>query len=353
MRVLLDTRPAESCATGIGRYARTLRALLADGGIPGHEGFSLGSDVRLAVRSAVEAELELELELPALLEREAIGVFHSPLFVLPALLPCPAVVTIHDAIPLARPDLASPSFQRLFEEHAAKAAARATLVVCPSEHAKKELVRTLGLDEARVRVVPETPQGCFQVLEPEARASIRRRHALEGPFFLVLGTLEKRKNPRVVLEALAARPDAPPVVFVGPEGGFDLRGESERLGVADRVRSLGTVSDENLVGLLGEALALVFPSLHEGFGLPVVEAFACDTPVIASTAGSLPEVAGDAAIFFDPEDASALGQAMARVQDETVHADLVGRGRARLTRFTPAVVRQALADLYSELERAL
>jgi len=115
---------------------------------------------------------------------------------------------------------------------------------------------------------------------------MRARYGLEGRFLLCVGSLERRKNPGVVLDALARLPakDAPVAVFVGPEAGFDLAGAAARRGVGQRVRYLGCVPDEDLVALYNEALALVFPSFFEGFGLPVVEAFACETAVVASNA---------------------------------------------------------------------
>jgi alpha-1,3-rhamnosyl/mannosyltransferase len=347
VRVLFDARPGDACLTGIGRYARTIADLLRDG-VPGHQAWSLGRDVRLHATT----EIGEELELPALLEREDIDLFHSPLFRLPALLPCRAIVTIHDAIPAVRPGLSDPTFTRLFEARAKDAAHRASAVVCPSEHAKKDVARVLGLPEEKIHVVPETPDPVFQRLSGDESRRVYTKFEITGAFVLVVGSLEARKNPAVVLDALTKLgKSAPIVVFVGPDAGFPLLDEAQTRGVA-HVRKLGTVSDQDLTALLNEATALVFPSQYEGFGLPIVEAFACDTPVVASSASSIPEVAGDGAILFDPTRPDALADALDRVLGSPVlREELRTRGRARLQEhFSRDAVKKALSQLYSVVE---
>jgi len=347
-RVLFDARPGGT-PTGIGRFARTLAGILREG-VTGHDCWTLGGeagDLSLAATSPIEEEFEL----PLLLEREGIDVFHSPLFHLPATLPCRSIVTIHDAVPAIRPDLTNESFARLFER-AEEAATRADLVICPSGSAKADVVRALRIPVGKVHVVPEAPAACFGPLRDEARAAFRKRRARDGAFILVVGSLERRKNPGLVLDALAKVPaeEIAFAVFAGPDAGFDLAAEACRRGLEGRVRGLGHVSDEDLVALYNEAAALVFPSLYEGFGLPVVDAFPCGTPVIASNAASIPEVAGDAALLIDPEDAATLAQAIRRlVATPDLAADLCRRGKARFERFTPDVVRGKLAALYTEL----
>ncbi|MBI3725145.1 glycosyltransferase family 4 protein [bacterium] len=293
--------------------------------------------------------MEEEFELPPLIEREGIDLFHSPIFRLPAILACRSVVTIHDAIPAVRPDLTNPDFARIFED-APEAARRADAVVCPSEHAKRDVVRALGVPAEKVHVIPEAPSSAFRLLDEKTRKEARVRLGLEGRFLLVVGSLEKRKNPGVVLDALARVPDIS-LVFAGPAGGYDLEREAKSRCVLERIRCLGAVPDSDLVALYNEAVALVFPSLAEGFGLPTVEAFMCGTPVIASNASSIPEVAGDAAIVFDPEDADALTDAIRRILDAPEFGDdLRRRGRERLAIFSPQTVKSRLAKLYASLE---
>lgn len=336
-RVLFDARPGDNCVTGIGRYARTMKTLLK--GVAGHHCFVLGEDLKWSPRSAVEEELEL----PAILEREKIDIFHSPLFHLPAVLPCKAIVTIHDAIPIVRPDLSNPEFRKLFEERARDACERADAVVCPSEHAKKDVVAALGVPAEKVHVIYETPAPHFRVLDrPRA-----------GGFFLVVGSIEKRKNPRVVLEALACLPKAerPRVVFVGPEAEYDLKAEALELGVYESVQYRGVVTDEELVALYNDADAIICPSHYEGFGLPVIEAFACGAAVLASNRAALPEVAGDAAHIFDPTDCVATREAIRSVGD-ALRTELRSRSVQRSKIFEREVAAASITRLYTKVEPA-
>jgi glycosyltransferase involved in cell wall biosynthesis len=334
-RVLFDARPAESGVTGIARYARTLGTLMK--GVPRHFCWTLGKDLEWKPSSPIEEELEL----PYLLEREEIDIFHSPLFHLPAILPCRSIVTVHDAIPLIRPELSNPGFTKIFLDQAVEAVGRADAVVCPSEHAKKDVIEALQVAPEKVHVVTEVQAPHFQVLE----------RAKERQVFLVVGSIEPRKNPLVVLDALARFPrsHSPRVVFAGPQVGIDLASEARSRGVEDSVRWAGTISDEELVRLYNEAIALIFPSLYEGFGLPILEAFACGTPVIASNAASIPEVAGEAALMFDPHDPVALAEAIRSVSSDERHAELAKRGFERLLQFDKARVCDQLAHLYSEI----
>ena len=342
----VDDRPSTTCPTGVGRYAGELAAHA--GALSGHQVLPV-SALGLSITSLADEELEL----PAALERHGVDVFHSPLWALPALLPCRAVVTVHDAIPATHPALTSAAFRPVWAR-AAEEVRRAAGVVCPSEHARGEVVRALGLDPARVHVVPEAPAAVFSPRPADVVQRAAEALGVGEPWFLAVGSLERRKNPDGVLDALAHLPAArrPLVLFAGPAAGFDLEAEAARRGVADRVRPLGVVSDELLAALYTGALGVVVCSRAEGFGLPVVEAWACGAPVIASTATALPEVAGDAALLVDPEDPGALAEALARLCDEhDLRDDLRRRGRARLAaRFTPDTARAALARLYDHLE---
>lgn len=343
MRVLLDTRPATD-RTGIGRYARLLGGLT--GRLGGHE--LLDGRRVLDFSSAADEELAL----PALLERERVDLYHSPLFGLPALLPrfTRAVVTIHDAIPATRPELTTDVFRAMWEQ-ASEAAARAEAVVCPTEAAKGEVARSLGLEPARVHVVPEAPSAAFRPTSEGEQALVRSSVGLgSAPFLLVLGALDRRKDPLVLLDALALDAALPRVVFVGPAGEVDVSAEAAARGLGDRALVLGALPDEALVPLLGAALALVFPTRAEGFGLPVIEAFATETPVVASDLPALREVAGDAAEFMRPGDPRSLLEAVRSAA--ATRAALVARGQARLERFSQARVRAAFEQVYDALEVA-
>ena len=354
LRILFDDRPARVCVTGIGRYAASLAGLLREG-VP-------GADARFASELPQPAGPdEEELELPHVLAREGIEVLHTPLFQLPALLPphTRAVVTLHDAIPLARPDLTSPGFGALFRTRAAEGCRRAARVVCPSAHARDEVAAGLGVPVDKLRVVPEAPAARFRPCSAEEQARVCAAYGLEpGRYLLAVGSLERRKGPDLLLDALARVAAALPwlsVAFAGPAHGFDLAGQVDARGLQGRAPGLGVVPDDDLPALYAGALALVFPSRHEGFGLPIVEAFATGTPVVATAATAIPEVAGEAALLVPPEDPDALAAAIERVAaDPALRRELVEEGTARLEeRFSPGQVRAALGALYAELEVAV
>lgn len=353
LRVLFDDRPATGCATGIGRYAATLGQLLTQG-LPGIEAHLLTGP---AWRGARQGPAEEELLLPLLLEREGVDVLHSPLFRVPAVLPerVKLVITIHDTIPLHRPELTSPAFRSLFAAEARAAVERADLVVCPSQHAREQLEQGLGVPPEKLHVLTEAAAAVFGPQPAEAVRRVCERHGLApGRYLLAVGSLEPRKAPDLTLDALVAlRSRLPDLVaaFAGPRAGFDLAHEADRRGVGAFTRELGLVPDADLACLYAGALAVVVPSRHEGFGLPIVEAFACGAPVVAADATSLPEVAGDAALLVPPEDPGALADAVERVAREDGLADaLRRRGAARLEAwFSEARVRAGLQALYARL----
>jgi glycosyltransferase involved in cell wall biosynthesis len=345
VRILFDDRPAKACSTGIGRYVRSLLPLLR--GTAGHDVFAL-SDTGAEFTS----EEELELELPALLALEEIDVLHSPLWQLPAVLPCRSVVTIHDAIPAMRPDLTSEAFAPLWRR-AQEEGRRADAVVCPSEHARTQVIDALGLDPEKVHVIPEAPDPVFSPRGARDLALALDALDVHEPYLLAVGSLERRKNPDGVLDALALLPAErrPLILFAGPAAGFHICLEAQRRGLGDRVRALGVVSDDALAALYTGALAVLVCSRAEGFGLPVVEAWACGAPVIASNVTALPEVADDAALLVDPESPAEIASAIASLLDApALRDDLRAKGAARLERcFSPTVVRQAFAALYDSL----
>ena len=171
---------------------------------------------------------------------------------------------------------------------------------------------------------------------------------------LYVGTLQPRKNLARVIEAFARAAAAPAfaglqLVLAGKKGWLydDLFAQVERMGLAGRVLFPGYVDDADLPALLSGALAFVFPSLYEGFGIPVLEAGACGVPVITSNTSSLPEVAGDAALLVDPHDVDAIAEAMTRlVTDEALRAELSRRGLANVQRFSwEKCARETLAVL--------
>lgn len=271
-------------------------------------------------------------------ERE-IDVFHAPDHRIPRLGSVPVVATVMDAIPLAHPEWASASMRWLKNRLFAESVKWADHVITISSFVLPDLVEYLHIPAERISVVPlGVDEAYFDRVEQEVRAASLDKYGLRTGFFLFIGTLQPRKNVERIIFAHRALPhavrSAHPLVIVGQNGwGTEslmpmLAGlKDEGVGVW-----LDYVPRDDMFALMQSASALVFPSLYEGFGLPVLEAFASGLPVIASNTTSLPEVAGDAALLVDPENVEEIAHAMARIIVDPALAGLLrekGLARAR------------------------
>ncbi|HLY27042.1 MAG TPA: glycosyltransferase family 1 protein, partial [Aggregatilineales bacterium] len=180
--------------------------------------------------------------------------------------------------------------------------------------------------------------------------AVRARYGLgQRPFILAVGTLQPRKNYARLIRAFAQIGEADlALVIAGGRGWLydEIFAEVQRLGLGPRVIFPGFVADQDLPALYSAAAVLAYPSIYEGFGLPILEAFACGTPVVSSNASCLPEVAGDAALLIDPTDVAALAEALTRaLTDTALRAQLTAAGLARAQQFTwQAAAQQLLAE---------
>lgn len=313
--------------------------------------------VRMPVRARVKpARVSYELSaLPVAAARAGIDVLHSLGTTSPLAGPGPRVVTIHDLIFLHFEGDFPASSRIALETLVPLGARRAARVITPSEAAKRDVVEHCRVDPARVDVVPEG--GGMRDAEPAAEGELRQRFDLGGrPVILTIAPPLPHKNLDRLLDALRALVDGgldPVLALVGHQGreGEALRARIDSLGLGDHVRITGWVSDEELEGLYRLAACGAYPSLYEGFGLPVLEAMRRDLPLACSNATSLPEVAGDAAELFDPLDAESMAAALRRLLTDAARAaDLVERGRHRAELFSWERAAEGTIESY---ERAL
>ncbi|MGB6836286.1 MAG: glycosyltransferase family 1 protein [Dehalococcoidia bacterium] len=298
--------------------------------------------VHVRARSRAERLLWEQLLLPGQLRRLGIDVLHSPHHTTPALpLPCPRVVTLHDVTFFLLPQRYPPT-RRLYFQAITRAAARlAQAIITPSDAVKRDVVRVLGVPQERITAIAEAPAPEFAPLEDaDALGRIRWRYKLPSRYILSVGNLEPGKNRGRLIAAygrLRERGLQHHLVIAGQRA---WRYENDlalvrRLRLDDVVHFLGYVDGADMPGLYSGADLLAFPSLYEGFGLPVLEAMACGTPVVTSSVSALPEVAGDAALLVDPKDVVALTEAMERaLADEALRADLRARGLKRAGEFS-------------------
>lgn len=291
--------------------------------------------------------------VPALSLGRRLDVLHSPANVGPVRVPgLPCVVTIHDLIAVHMGDAweagrAAEGLRRL----TLMCARHADRVVTDAESGRDDLVATAGADPARVDVVGAGVRAAPAPPTAEAIAATRARLGLgDGPVVLCVAQKRPYKNQEALVRAIAALRDelAPQLVLPGAATPYEeeLRALAAELGVADRVHFPTWVSDEELEALYRLARCFVLPSRMEGFGLPVLEAMARDLPVACSDRWSLPEVAGDAALLFDPDDQDAITRDVRRLlTDDALVARLVAAGRERCETFTwAATAERALAS---------
>jgi glycosyltransferase involved in cell wall biosynthesis len=267
-----------------------------------------------------------------------LGVMLAPSLALPAPGRAPLVVFCADVAFLRLPH-AYTSWGRWFHARGLELARReAALVLTCGETTAGDLVDLGGIDRDRIRVIP---LGADPPLVSDPREALERRRRLgvaDLPYFLWVGTRQPRKNLAGVLEAARHLADLPHhLVLAGPRGWVlpELHQDVARLGLSGRAHLLGWVPPEDLSALYEGATALCFPSLYEGFGLPVIEAMAHGTPVVTSTVSSLPEVAGGAAMLVDPNDPGAIASALRQLaDDEGLREEKAAAGLCRAALFT-------------------
>ena len=303
---------------------------------------------RLPVRS-----LWMQVVLPGILRRLRPDLVHYTNYLAPVAAGVPYVVSVHDMTLSVVPECHTLKKRLLTARLLPLVARRARLVLTPSRSTRDDVVRLLGIDPARVRVIPYAASPRFR---PAGRDDAPPRAAGEDPYFLYVGTLEPRKNLARALRAFAKvsrRLPAHRFVIVGQRGwkyGEILR-EAVRADCPGRVVLTGYVPESELPALYAHATAFVYPSLYEGFGLPVVEAMACGTPILTSRSSSLREIAEGAALLVDPRDEGEISRGLeCLAADEGLRAELRRRGLERAAEYswdrtgreTVAAYRQAL-----------
>ncbi|MEA2426369.1 MAG: hypothetical protein QOH13_2779 [Thermoleophilaceae bacterium] len=293
--------------------------------------------------------------LPMRVRRDGIDLLHSMGTTTPPLCPVPSVVSVLDLIYHHYPETFPRAARLGLELLVPLGARRADRVIAISEAGKRDLVKTLGLPAAKVDAVL-LGFGLPELAEPAPEDALRARFGLRGRVVLTVSPALRHKNLGRLIDAfvqVAAREPDLTLVVVGHPGleREALERAADGLGLAGRVVFTGWVSDAELEGLYGLASVFAYPSLMEGFGIPVLEAMRRGLPVASSNATSLPEVAGDAAELFDPLDTAAMAGAIARLlDDDALRAELIERGRRRAGGFTWEKSARGLLAVY---ERAL
>jgi glycosyltransferase involved in cell wall biosynthesis len=286
--------------------------------------------------------------------RDRVELYHAPHYVCPPVLPCPAVVTIHDLIHLRVPDPDRPCLAPLYARvMLGLAVRRARWLITVSEASRQDLQARLGAPAARIRVIPNGVAAHFRpAADPAALDRALARLGVTRPYFLFVGNPLPHKNLGGLLDAFAPLPSTiGRLVLVGiaaPRREAVVRACAAR-GIADRVTVLAPRPASDLPRLYQGATALVCPSLWEGFGLPALEAMACGTPVLAAARGGLPEVVGDAGLLVDPTHVDALREGLYNLAvHESLRETLAAAGLARARQFSWQRAAEATLAVYRE-----
>ncbi|HLW79695.1 MAG TPA: glycosyltransferase family 1 protein [Terriglobia bacterium] len=279
--------------------------------------------------------------------------FHSVAQRPPAFRFAHEVVTVHDVFPLAGQDYATPGFREKFSRLLLEAVGRAALIITPSAYTSRELARQARVGVERVRVIPEGVD--LPAYEVPVEERDRQRQQLVGHgnvMILSVGIIQARKNTMNAVRALEHLPARYRLVLAGGDGyGSEAIHEFIRREAAgSRVTVLGHVPREELLRLYGAATVFLFPSLEEGFGLPVLEAMAHGVPVVASNVSSLPEVGGDAALYADPHDPRQIAAQVERaVEDAIWREKMIAGGLRRARQFSWRLTAEKTLAVYDEV----
>lgn len=274
--------------------------------------------------------------LPMAAWRDGADVLHCPANHCPTWMPIPTVVTIHDLIPLDMTRGRDGTEIRLFEQSVKSACKRARAIITPSHYTRDRLIEEHGADADRVAVNHWAADRNIDKVGKEQFLRIFTRYGIDRQFVLHFGAPAPRKNTRRVLEAWALigskTRSKNQLVIVGLDGKSlnDMRRRVHNLGLTDSVILHGFADEHDLPALLGAARVLAYPSLSEGFGLPILDAWTTDTPVLTSDTTSLPEIAGDAALLVNPTDPRNIAAGMHRLlRDKAMRRQVIMAGRER------------------------
>jgi glycosyltransferase involved in cell wall biosynthesis len=350
--VLIDTRMIIGAQTGVGRYITNLINEIIEIAPTDlcFSALSLSSDkVPIGIKrlnlkgimSGISPGRPLQqLTIPWSVYKSGCELYHYPSFDPPFIFKGPIIATCHDIEPLRCPELFSTRiywYYRMFT----KGLRRAKRIITVSENTRKDLVDLLGIAPERITVIYHGVSPSFKRIEdPRGLNALRNKYQLPERYILYIGNTMPHKNlPRLISAMCYVHEQEPDVELVLGGRRDKHRPSLEHMikmtGLENYARFLGIISDDDLPTLLSGARAFVYPSLYEGFGLPVLEAMACGVPVVTSNRASLPEVVGDSALVVDPKDSREIARAILRLLRNPIEAKhFINASLNRVKQFT-------------------
>lgn len=297
--------------------------------------FGIGSDAK---RDGVELFHGLSGEIPSGLSRKGIK----------------SVVTIHDLIFLRYPEFYKAIDRKIYLKKFTKSAHEADLVIAISEQTKQDCVSFLGIDESKVKVVYQGCSGIYnQAATDEEKVNVAKQHNLPKRYLLYVGTVEERKNLLTVVKALPLIPNDIELVVVGRRAApyaDKVKSAISELGVENRVKFLRNIPSTSLPALYQMALAFTYPSIFEGFGIPILEALCSKIPVITTNVSCLPEAAGPDSLYIDPYDHQMLANHVCNLAESASYrTEVVEKSHLHTLSFTPEKIANNIYATYQEL----
>lgn len=358
MRIALDGRYIQDHFPGIGRYTYALAYHLprlnpedvfllllsptARNTRFDLKGTSALPNVEPIQVTAAPFSLRQQWEIPQILRRYGADLYHTPYYVIPYVSPCPILVTVHDLIPLHFPQsLPRPRLAILYSLLVRACAHRANHLLVDSAASMRDLEKKLGVPPRKMTCVYLGVDASFSPRPPEMVAAYRSKKGLHKPYVLYVGINKPHKNLPTLLQAWSllapSLQRSHTLVLAGPQDPryLEVRALADRLGISESVRFFGPAPEEELPLLYQGATCFIFPSLYEGFGLPILEAMAMGVPVACSRISSMPEIAGEAAYLFDPHDPQAIANALNTLLTQPdLRQRLTSLGQAQARHFT-------------------
>ena len=314
MKIGIDVQATEGKLTGLGVYTQNLVRTLMEEKRNGFE-FSLFSETQEGDWNTWQRLVWENSTLPSRARKERVEILHVPAFSPPWAKPCRLVVTVHDLIGMTFPNQLGLPSRLYWGKWLPRAVKRADAIIADSENSKRDILRLLDVMESKIRVIyPSGHEGFYPEKDPAKLAAAKKRLGIHKSYFLAVGTVEPRKNIARIIEAFLRFIQKEncsdyQLVLVGlthfAHGAF-LKSILQDNREEKNILLAGYVEKGELNALYSGAAAFLFPSLYEGFGIPVLEAMAAGTPVLTSRASSLPEVAGEAAYYVDAYDTESI-----------------------------------------------
>ena len=372
MVIGFDAKRAFQNTTGLGNYSRMLICGLAQRHNEVHS-FLYAPDMSGDYKSYFSGFANISTRQPSGIDRhfpnlwrrygvtvhlkgDKVDIFHGLSHELPHGIPrsIRKVVTMHDLIVWRYPQYYS-LFDRVAHRTKQRHACRiADVVVAISEQTKADLIKYMHVPEAKIRVVYQTCDNIFwRAVSEQYKTSVRQTYGLPEKFIVCVGTIEDRKNQLAAVRALAELPADIHLVVVGrPHGTYynSLTSEIRRKKLSDRVHIVTNADFDDFPAIYANAIASVYVSQFEGFGIPILESMCCEVPVVTSNISSMPEAGGEAALYADPNNPHDIAQQLQRIiADPQLRAELVEKGRLQRQKFTPDRIIADFYQLYAEL----